>query len=626
MDSKRISSVSYPGTLIAGADRSSDAATRKYVDRARLGLANIVKVRGFYSDSNLNPETDIYNGVTLSGTTYETNDLIILASQDDQSENLIYVVNASAPASIYSGDFFPGMMAKTDSYLYFINPIDFNSEDIVTGTTPIAWISADPQSGLIYTPGAGLGLYKNNFFISPGSVQAYMMADDSVYPGTIQSTTFLPPIHGGGGTQVTLLYNTSQFDVAGDALILKDSGIGAEKLASTTGSGSVVLGTRPTLTIQDSDFTIQDNSTNSKQLKFELSGISSSTTRTLTAPNFDGTIATLAGTETFTNKTFVAPALGTPASGVLTSCTGLPVSTGISGLGSGVATFLGASFTSTGSGSVVYGTRPTIAIQDSDFTVQDNADNTKQLQFQLSGISTATTRTLTAPNFDGTIATLAGTEALSNKTIGNTNAVTVKVDSFTLQDPSDATKQVKFTCSGVPTGTTRTFSIPGSFNGAIVTTGEPQTLTSKTLTSPDISGGSISSVTITSSTVSAPTITSPNVTFNTFAVNGTVGSPTALSASNTFYLIIDADDTTKNGCTLPTVSSEIQRNYKFVIRKSEGMRINAGTGKTIITPAGSSTTAGYIESTAIGSFLELVYLDADSAWYAISQGGTWSLA
>ena len=34
--------------------------------------------------------------------------------------------------------------------------------------------------------------------------------------------------------------------------------------------------------------------------------------------------ATITGTETLTNKTFVAPALGTPASGVLTNCTGLP--------------------------------------------------------------------------------------------------------------------------------------------------------------------------------------------------------------------------------------------------------------------------------------------------------------
>lgn len=41
-----------------------------------------------------------------------------------------------------------------------------------------------------------------------------------------------------------------------------------------------------------------------------------------------------------TSPTLVTPVLGTPASGTLTNCTGLPVATGISGLGTGVATFL----------------------------------------------------------------------------------------------------------------------------------------------------------------------------------------------------------------------------------------------------------------------------------------------
>jgi hypothetical protein len=35
------------------------------------------------------------------------------------------------------------------------------------------------------------------------------------------------------------------------------------------------------------------------------------------------------------------PVLGTPASGTLTNCTGLPISSGVSGLGTGMATFLG---------------------------------------------------------------------------------------------------------------------------------------------------------------------------------------------------------------------------------------------------------------------------------------------
>lgn len=56
-------------------------------------------------------------------------------------------------------------------------------------------------------------------------------------------------------------------------------------------------------------------------------------------PTFTGTT----GSGNFaraTSPTFVTPALGTPASGTLTSCTGLPISTGVSGLGTGVATFL----------------------------------------------------------------------------------------------------------------------------------------------------------------------------------------------------------------------------------------------------------------------------------------------
>jgi hypothetical protein len=52
-----------------------------------------------------------------------------------------------------------------------------------------------------------------------------------------------------------------------------------------------------------------------------------------------------------TSPTLITPALGTPASGLLTNCTGLPISTGVAGLGTGVATFL--ALTPTDSASIV---------------------------------------------------------------------------------------------------------------------------------------------------------------------------------------------------------------------------------------------------------------------------------
>jgi len=80
------------------------------------------------------------------------------------------------------------------------------------------------------------------------------------------------------------------------------------------------------------------------------------------------TTSTGTGSNVLSNTpTLVTPVLGTPTSGTLTNCTGLPVSTGVSGLGANVATFLttpssanlaAAVTDETGTGALVFSNNP----------------------------------------------------------------------------------------------------------------------------------------------------------------------------------------------------------------------------------------------------------------------------
>lgn len=65
------------------------------------------------------------------------------------------------------------------------------------------------------------------------------------------------------------------------------------------------------------------------------------------------------------------------------------------------------------------------------------------------------------------------TQTLSNKTINNTNTVTLKDTLFTLQDDGDATKLLAFQLSGITTATTRTVTIPNKSGTMAMTSDIP---------------------------------------------------------------------------------------------------------------------------------------------------------
>ncbi|MFM8805735.1 MAG: hypothetical protein ACKOD1_00060, partial [Sphingomonadales bacterium] len=94
---------------------------------------------------------------------------------------------------------------------------------------------------------------------------------------------------------------------------------------------------------------------------------------TLSVTNGGTGVTTSTGTGSVvlsTSPTLVTPALGTPSSATLTNATGLPISTGVSGLGTGVAAMLATPSSAnvvaavtdeTGSGALVFGTAPTVS-------------------------------------------------------------------------------------------------------------------------------------------------------------------------------------------------------------------------------------------------------------------------
>lgn len=96
---------------------------------------------------------------------------------------------------------------------------------------------------------------------------------------------------------------------------------------------------------------------------------------------------------------------------------------------------------------------------------------------------------------------LTDTQSPTNKTFDNSNIFTIRDDRLTLQDNADTTKQAVFQLSGITTGTTRTYTLP-NVTDTLVSLTATQTLTNKTLTSPTISAPTITNPTLTVDTIS----------------------------------------------------------------------------------------------------------------------------
>lgn len=189
-----------------------------------------------------------------------------------------------------------------------------------------------------------------------------------------------------------------------------------------------------------------------------------------------GVIVTETATETLTNKTLTAP--------VITSPTGI-VKADV-GLGN-------VDNTSDATKNATVATLANKSLVDNTTAIIDAVDATKRILFDAGGTTaTATTitaaqtanRTLTLPDATDTLAGISATQTISNKTLDNTNAMTVKPLNFTIQDATDGTKIVQFQTTNVPSGGTNQ-ALPAT-SGNLLNDTNVATVQNKTLAAPKV--------------------------------------------------------------------------------------------------------------------------------------------